>query len=412
MSKKAMQEAGREARRIMADHEVSLKTGFLAEKPLQFLPRDRMGNAKRHHDFITLDALAHYPLHKLISGGNVEKAVSKLTVPEWAFDDLPRNVVYRLMLIYAMLTHGYFREMFPYKNVGELMQDESVKHLPPQLAVPLWKLSRITGIAPTMSYDLYGLQNWRKIDLRGPMELGNVEMIHSFTGTHDENWFVAVHHIVELEAAVSTRELVKADRLAWIAFDPGATASEVSDDDMISCLNTAANAERRAVDTLKRMYEHCDQRTYFDSVRLFYSFPINVVFDGVDELQGEPQNYFGETGGQSPSRHLRVVALGIEHKKSGYFTAMRAHMSRAHRSLLEHMDNSRIRTFVLNRRSNQMLVSAYNETVLTIVDWRTEHNNQVTAYIREHGNESHGTGKPPLEWLIELRDETIEHLIK
>ena len=394
------------ARTILRKHDVSLKTGFLAKDPLPFLPMDA-DNAKRDKSFTDLDTLAHYPLHKLIKDGDVVQAVSRLDVPTWSFNDLPKQVVFRLMLVYAMLTHAYFREILPYKNVDELMKDESVKHLPSQLAVPLWELSKITGIAPSMSYPLYALRNWTKKDPSLPLSLENVEMIHSFTGTIDENWFVAVHHIVEVEAVPAILALLKAHLLAEL-WNNG---QEVTDEDMASYLSAAARAENKTVDVLERMREHCDYKTYFDSVRLFYSFPCKVVFEGVNELGGEPQEILGETGGQSPSRHFRLLAVGIRHETDAYFPKMRLHMSSPHRELLELIYKSQIRQFVLDRRHNTRLVRRYNALVQSVIDWRVEHLSQVDDYIKVYG-EMHGTGKPPLNWLIKLKDEAREFIIK
>lgn len=406
MQSEAVRNAEQNVRRLMRDHCVSYRTGFLAEQPLRALPRELNGNwGRRDDDFTVLDAAAHF-LPAFIGAKKVAAAVEQLRVPNWPCNDLSRAALHRLMLIYAMLSHAYFRELFPYKNVLELMQDQSAKVLPAQLAIPLWDLSKRTGIAPSMSYGLYALWNYYPRDSDRPLSLDNIEMIHSFTGTLDEKWFVWIHQIIEMTFAPAVPALLKAYFLA----KPGEPHAQDVVAEVTRCLAKAAAATRKMVDVLERMREHCDYKTYFDSVRLFYSLPRNIVFDGVEELAGKPMNIFGETGGQTPLQHFRLAVLGIHHTSDSYFNKMREHMSREFRELVELVSDSRIRDFVEAHRRTRALVRRYNMLVRDVLDWRAEHLSLVDDYIKIYG-EVHGTGTPPLEWLNKLREETKAYLI-
>ena len=403
--------------RLMETHGVSFETGFLAERPLRWLPKDT-GQVPQTTDFERLDAMA-YSLERTIGERQVADCVKRLDVPCWSFEDLPWPVVHRLALIYAMVTHAYFREVYPYRNVSELMQDQSPKILPAQLAVPLWRASRRIGMEPTMSYGLYALWNYYRKDPGQPVSPTNLELIHSFTGTLDERWFVWIHQAVETAFAPAIPALLGACLLSRACHSDGSIPSarrledNVIVEEMIRCLENAALAARDAVAVLKRMREHCNYGTYFNRVRLFFTFPNSVVFEGVEELRGEPQQRLGETGGQTPFMHFQLAATGIDHDDDPYFPRMRGYLARPFRDLIELVkQTSQIRTCVLERRHNGRLVQAYNALIQAVpLDWRLVHMRLVEDFIGQFG-ESHGTGKPPLEWLSALYNKATSYLVK
>ncbi len=406
-----------QVRRLMQQHGVSFETGFLAERPLRWLPNG-VADAAQVNDFMRLDAMA-YALEQTISERKVAESINRLAVPRWPVENLPWPVVSRLMLIYAMFTHAYFREVYPYRNVSELMQDRSPKILPAQLAVPLCRASRRIGMEPTMSYGLYGLWNYYRKDPEQPVSLENIELIHSFTGTLDERWFVWIHQAVEVAFAPAIPELLTACLLSCVR-DSDASVPSLSNlrekviiEKMIRCLNNAAKAARNAVAVLKRMREHCNYGTYFNRVRLFFTFPNSVVFEGVEELGGEPQQKLGETGGQTPFMHFQLAAAGIDHDDDPYFPRMRGYMTKPFRDLVELVkQTSKIRSFVLERRQNKALVQSYNALIQAVpIDWRIVHMSLVDDFIGQFG-EGHGTGKPPLEWLSKLHKKATSYLME
>ena len=403
VSKVDLKKIDEEIKLLLKKNYISYQTGFLSEAPLRHLPSTK--DKQQTEDFKMLDEIG-YSLEKIIKEGKVTENVNKLKVPSWNLDGLSRETIHRLMLIVAMLTHAYFRETIPYKNVNELMKDTSKKSLPPQLAIPLWNCSKITGIAPSMSYGLYSIWNYYKKDEKKPLSLGNIELIHSFSGTLDEKWFVWIHQIVEITFAPAIPALAKACILASYESDDPVVVSEV-----IKSLDTAAESVRNVVTVLERMRENCDYRKYFDEVRIFYSIPRNIVFEGVDELKGEGQEIYGETGGQSPYMHYLLTTLGVKHEEDQYFPNMRKHISGPFRDFILYFKDSKLRDYVEKNKKNRILVRRYNMLVQSVLDWRAEHMSLVDDYIKEFG-EVHGTGKPPLTWLRSLYDKTKTYLVE
>ena len=404
MKSKATRHIDAEVRMLMDQYGVSYRTGFLAEDPLRVLP-SFTDNTARDREFVLLDQSA-YMLTLDIAHKNVVRSVEQMKVPAWCYDELSEPIQYRLMLVYAMRTHAYFHELLGYRNIGELMQDDRIKSLPPQLAVPLWELSKITGIAPSMSYCLYSLSNYFLKDPNKKIGLGNIDLIHSFTSTLDEKWFVWIHQVMECVFAPAIPALVKAYLLSMLPFE------DIPSEVMTRCLTQAARASAKTVDILEQMRNHCDYHTYFDRVRLFYGFPRSVVFEGVDELNGEKQEVLGETGGHTPLQHSRLMVLGMDHEDIPYFPQMRKHMPAKFRNLIELMACSRIREYVMwaRDRNNVKPARPYNQLVWSVIAHRWEHLTLVKDYITTYG-ETHGTGKPPLDWLEILYERTKQYLI-
>ena len=404
ISKPNIQEVNNQIKSLMEENHVSSKTGFLSESPLRNLPSTN--DKQQTEDFKLLDKIGH-SIDQIIRDKKAAETVKDLKTPGWTFENLPREVTHRLMLIYAMLMHAYFREILPYKNVNELMKDTNKKLLPQQIAVPLWKLSKITGIAPSMSYGLYSLWNYYKKDPNKPLNLENVELIQSFTGSLDEKWFVWIHQIVEITFAQTIPELAKASLLSS---PPESNDPEITNE-IIKSLDKASLIMRDVVSVLERMRENCSYKDYFDKVRIFYSIPKNIVFEGVDELKGEGQEIYGETGGQTPYMHFLLAALAIKHEEDSYFPYMQKHMTHQFRNFILRFRDSKLREYVVNHKRNRILVRRYNMLVQSVLDWRAEHMSLVEDYIKVFG-EVYGSGKPPLTWLKSLYDKTKVFLVE
>ena len=400
-----IQQVERDAHALMEKHHISYETGFLAPRNTDyFLPRDFV-DLERNAYFLRLEHATRM-LPELTRNRGVVRAVEALEVPSWSFNDLSRENQYMLMLELTMLAHAAFHEQLGYQTVRDLYTDESEKYLWPQLAKPIWELSQITGIDPTMAYWLYGKWNKCLKDPRGPHTPDNLEPLFTFTGGETEKWFVAVHHAAEAKLALGVPSQLKAYLLSQYS-------SEVPIKYLRLYLWTSAIAILNAVGELKRMREHLDPFTYFEQVRMFYAWPRNVVYVGVVELGGVGQNYDGETGGGSAAHHLGDAMTGVEHRDESkiYIQARRRQMPRDVRELLDEVEqNSRVRELVLAHRANDELVMDFNMNLFAKLDWRMEHRGLVLESISQYGD-SRGTANPALTLIDNMIEDTRASLL-
>ena len=394
-------------------HQISDELGFLPKNPLRLLPSNTQFMLRNRY-FIEIDKIA-YSLPDLIKKGRVAEAVRSLPVPSWPIYDLYQPAMYRLMLLVTMLEHAYFYEKLQHLKVAELMAMEGPHVIPNKLAIPLYKLWQQTGIAPSMSYELYSQWNYLKFDPSKPIDFDNIKMIHSFTDTEDEKGFVLIHQIVDYTFAPVIRpslkaHLLTADSSQWDSVPP----------DLITRLleEISANMEK-VVNVLERMREYCRPDVYFEQVRRFYSIPRNLEFEGVEKLKGQTVNVLGETGGQDSWKQFMHAILGMDFDdvKFGniyYFKELRNHMSPVRRNLVERIKSeSMLRNYVVDQKekNNCQPARRYNRLIKSLLDWMDEHYSLAKEYVGRQG-ETHGTVKAPFGLLQEIRDKTKSYIIE
>jgi indoleamine 2,3-dioxygenase len=262
------------------------------------------------------------------------------------------------------------------------------------------------GRPPVLSYASYALDNWRRLDLNAPIDLGNVALLQNFLGGQDEEWFVAVHVAIEARAAAIVRAIPVAQQA--IADGDGRTVEDQ--------LGRIGATLEQIVTTLARMPESCDPYVYYHRVRPYIHGFTNhpVLYDGVDAYGGQPRRFHGETGAQSTIVPLLDAALGIRHapdELTAYLRAMRDYMPPPHRAFLQSIDNGpSIRDFV--RECGGSPLEVYDECVRLLGEFRSRHLEFAATYIHqqaERGSNStyYGTGGTPfMAYLKKHRDET------
>src|SRR6266550_4572195 len=141
-------------------------------------------------------------LPKLLLTGRVRSFVTQLPLLDAAsLGDVRERK--RAMVILSFLGHSYVW--------GE---NDIVESLPPSLSVPWHRMALMLGRPPVLSYASYALDNWRRIDSKGPIELGNIALLQNFLGGQDEEWFVLIHVAIEAAAAPALGAIVAAQRAA------------------------------------------------------------------------------------------------------------------------------------------------------------------------------------------------------
>jgi indoleamine 2,3-dioxygenase len=376
--------------------DLSRERGFLPQHdPARVLPAE----------LARWDELAA-DLPKLLTAGRVRTALRDLPVLD------TRALTGEGPLRRAMLVLSYFGHAFVWGGA------EPAPLIPASVAVPWWAVAARLGRPPVLSYASYALDNWRRLDPAGPLELGNLAILQNFLGGVDEDWFILVHLEIEARAARVLRELGPASAAAAAGDALGLT----------SRLEEIAAGIESLCQSLHRMPELCDPYVYYRRVRPYIhgwkdhpSLPEGVVYEGVRELGARPQRLRGETGAQSGIVPALDAALGVTHAEDplrSYLAEMRDYMPPGHREFLGALEASApVRAAVL-ASSDPDLRAAYDECLRWLESFRSTHLDYAARYIHQQrpsgaaNPTAVGTGGTPfMAYLRKHRDETGRHRV-
>ena len=317
----------------------------------------------------------------------------------------------------ALASEGEIRRAFlAISYIGMAYQwssNEPAHSIPEVLANPWYEVGKLVGRPPILSYSSYSIDNWYRIDPKGPIECGNIALLQCFLAGQDEEWFIIIHIDIEKKAGRALKAIEEAQH-AVVAKDNVA-------------LNKAMTKMRDAIqsmyDVLARMPEKCDPYVYFHRVRPYIfgwknnpSLPNGVVYEGVPELKGEGMKYRGETGAQSAIVPALDGALGIEHERDelrDYLMEMRQYMPPKHVEFIEAVENGpSIREFLIES-NDEPTVKVFNECVQLLADFRALHLEYAGQYIHAQAQKTPGNpsavgtgGTPFMIYLRKHRDET------
>jgi indoleamine 2,3-dioxygenase len=348
-------------------------------------------------------------LPKLLAARKLRASVRDLPVldaSQLKSDDEKR----RAMVLLSFIGHGYVW--------GD---SDTVREIPASLALPWFQVSEQLGRPPVLSYASYVLDNWRRIDTNGRIDLGNIALLQNFLGGIDEEWFVTVHVAIEASAGPALVALAEAQRA-------------VSHDDFQELerqLGIISSGLEIMHEILLRMPEHCDPYIYYRRVRPYLhgwsnhpALPEGLVYEGVEAYAGRPQQFRGETGAQSSLVPSFDAALGITHREDllyNYLQEMRQYMPPAHRNFIRSIEQGpSIRKWILAHRAQKpSLRDTYNSCVEWLERFRSVHLEYAKSYIQKqsergsHNPTDVGTGGTPfVPYLRKHRDETKKHLIR
>lgn len=379
-------------------YEISDERGFLPdEDPLTELPAA----------FAPWEAVAR-DLPKLLPTGRIRVMLDDL--PEFPCDALSDQRAHRrAMVILSYLGHAYVWGAEP-----------AARRIPAVIAAPWWTVAQRLGRPPVLSYASYAIDNWRRIDPAGPIDLGNIAIVQNFLGGVDEDWFIAIHVDIEYKAGRILRHIGP-------ALDAAAQQNAPA---LASNLSEIARGVEALVDTLKRMPDHCDPYIYYHRVRPYIhgwknhpALPDGVVYQGVEALGERPQRFRGETGAQSGIVPALDAMLGVAHADDPlrtYLMEMRGYMPPAHRAFIEAIEAApALRPFVLRAAgSDAVLREAYNACIRALEAFRSIHLQFAATYIHQQAESGSanptalGTGGTPfMQYLKKHRDESAVHTI-
>lgn len=347
-------------------------------------------------------------LPKLLAAGAIRRVLDRLPALDPSELFPTRESAERAMVLLSYFGHAYVW--------GESSPAQSI---PAGVAVPWHAVAQHLGRPPVLSYASYALHNWRRLDRNGPIALGNLALLQNFLGGVDEEWFILVHVDIEGKAGRAIQAMLAAQSATE---DDGSEA-------LLANLQSLARTLRAIHAVLARMPEKCDPYIYYRRVRPYIhgwrdhpALPDGLIYEGVHEYNGKPQQFRGETGAQSSIVPALDAGLGIDHAESPlsvYLQEMRSYMPPKHRAFLDAVKQGpSIRAYILARQNDSDLREAYNNCVEQLERFRRLHLEYAAAYIqRQHERSAAnptdvGTGGTPfMRYLEEHRRTTERHLL-
>lgn len=295
--------------------------------------------------------------------------------------------------------------------------------IPAPIAIPWHQVAKRLGRPPVLSYATYVLDNWRCIDPKGPIALGNIALIQRFTKIPDEEWFILVHIKIEEQA-----------HAVFLGIEHAFSAMARDEASEVDCgLQTIAGGIEQMYETLLRMPEHCDPATYYHQVRPYLfgwkdnpALPDGVIYEGVKEYGGKPQQFRGETGAQSGIIPALDAALGICFRDDPllpYLYDMRNYMPPRHRAFITALEEHPrlLRNYVINKQqSHPSLRDAYNACITLVEMFRAKHLEYAWEYIFKWAKQGASVANPTdrgtggtlfMEYLRKHLQETHDHLL-
>jgi indoleamine 2,3-dioxygenase len=387
----------------LADFEVSLERGFLpVHDPLAKLP-------------------ASWPSSLLQLGEMLPKLTAARQFRSYVRQH-PLNVP----------DDGAARQPDEYRSAGRILSfaghafvwEDPAKPalaLPASLAIAWHRVMTELGRPPVLSYASYALDNWRRLDVNKPIELGNIVLLQNFLGGLDEEWFVLIHVDIEAKAGAALAGIVRAQQAALMD----------DADEVTRSLEAAASAEERMCSTLLRMPEGCDPFIYYSRVRPYIhgwkdnpALPAGLLYEGVEEFHGRPQQFRGETGAQSSIIPSLDAGLGVAHEDDPlrhYLTEMREYMPPKHRQFIaalegmtDQSDRGILYGYARDRKLREpKLWNAFRDCIRLLAKFRETHLDYADRYIHRQSQRAAsnptevGTGGTPfMAYLKKHLDET------
>ncbi|XP_055775665.1 indoleamine 2,3-dioxygenase 2-like isoform X2 [Salvelinus fontinalis] len=251
-------------------------------------------------------------------------------------------------LALSVMTMGY---------VWQEGEDDTVKMLPRNLAIPYCEVSQRLGLPPILTHADAVLANWRKRDPQGLFDMENLELLVTLPGG-DNSIPLVINGVQCSDAETVTR-----------------------------ALEEFSQAMQGMTDALKLMHVYVKPEVFYGIMRIYLSgwkdnssMPAGLVYEGV---QAEPMEYSGGSAAQSSLLHCFDELLGVKHEaKSGAFlTRMRNYMPPSHKRLIQDISlQPSLRGFV-QQQACEPLTAAFQLCVTKLLALRSYHINVVSRFI-------------------------------
>ena len=347
-----------------------------------------------HPQFKVWDELgAEMP--SLLAKGDFRSAVENLPlINADKFKD--NSEVDRAMLLLSMFANAYI-------SCGP----DPVKKIPLVLAVPLTEVAEMSGRPPISSHASIVLNNWARINPKGPIELENIRTIQNFLGGQDEDWFFLTTVMIEYLGAPAISAILKGLE----------AAASCDNKNFVDSLESIGEAINNCTNVLDRIPEKCDPHIFYSQIRPFLAgWPEEgIIYEGVSD---EPKVYIGGSAAQSSLLQSIDAAMGIFHPHSDsgpFLKKMRKYMPPAHRKFIEYLETKLPLKKYVEQNESRELNDALNRCINTLDGFRKKHMQIVVQYIfdqvKDGGNVVGTGGTNYLSFLSRTRTETSDNLL-
>jgi len=306
----------------------------------------------------------------------------------------------------AMIILSYVAHAFVWCDAdGSGVSPATTHTLPACIAVPWYQVSQRLGRIPALHFATI-VQNYRLLDEDRPVELGNVVMNQNFYGGIDEEWFFLIPIAIEAKGGAIMNSIVLAQRAVEADLKYDVTEN----------LNSLSESITDITVILHRMREWCHPTIFFIRLRPFLhgwsNLPNGLIYEGVAELNGEPQRYAGGSAAQTPLIQVIDAALEIKHNQP-FLKEMRKYMQPQHVKFLNEVEQwSTIRQYVEMNQNCIELVTAYNQCVEKMAEFRTYHIQLAASYILSQTASARGTGGSSfVDFIKKVRDDTLANRV-
>ena len=280
---------------VLEDYGVSVQNGFLPDEfPLQKLPDPYYDSWEA--------IMAHLPA--LLHSRQARKEIDELAVLSTSYLRSEREWQ-RAYSILGFLTHSY---MWCGENPAEV--------LPMAVSIPFLEVSSHLDLPPIATYAGTNLWNFAPRSKDVPLSVPeNLRLLHTFTGTRDEEWFVGI--AIAMDARCADIIPVMLDAID-AAKDGDSLAVEKSLLAFEACARDLGNL-------LERLYELCDPYVFYYQIRPFLAGSKNMAVAGLpngvfyDEGEGVGswRQYSGGSAAQSSLIQFLDAVLSVDHNATG-----------------------------------------------------------------------------------------------
>ena len=331
----------------------------------------------------------------LLAKGDFRSAVENL--PLIHADKLKNDSdINRAMLLLSMFANAYI-------SCGP----DTVRIIPLVLSVPLSEVANSSGRPPISSHASIVLNNWRRINPEGPIELENLRTVQNFLGGQDEEWFFLTTVAIESLGAPALSAVLE-----------GLEAAASSDNKkFVDALERITKAIYNCTNVLDRIPEKCAPHIFYSQIRPFLAgWPEEgIIYEGVSD---EPKVYIGGSAAQSSLLQSIDAAMGIfhPHADSGPFLKkMRKYMPLAHRKFIEYLETQLSLKKYVEQNESCELNDVLNRCINTLDGFRKKHMQIAVHYILDQvkdGENVIGTGGTEfVTFLSRTRTETSDNFI-